>query len=549
MEGDGSAGRREGSSPTDAQQERHVALDWVLEILESISDAFYAVDATWAITYLNRHAAQLAQPLTQLEPEAVLGRNVWELVPQLVDTAFHRINIRAMAERRREGFEWFSPQLQRWYEFNLWPYASGGLLVFFRDVTERRRSSEALRLLAEAGATLAGSLDYRTTLAQLSQLLVPTLADLCIIDLLDETGSPQRVEVTFADPARSELADEIRGMVDGDWAPPHADAVRRGKSSLIPEYDETTMQRMSADSQRREIVRKSGVRSMIVVPLCVREQCIGAITLCILDNVRRYDERDLELAQELARRAALAVDNARLYRDVRAGVEARDAFLSIASHELKTPLTSLLGYAYVLETADSSTAEGIERSRRAIGVIKRQSRRLNDLIENMLDLSRLQQGQFTLTCAPTDLAQLLRRTVEEFRLTVTKHELLLTGADEPLPIVGDEVRLEQVIHNLIGNAIKYSPHGGQVKIEVSTDGAGVRVTVTDRGIGIPPQALGRLFTPFYRAGNVGDGSSGFGIGLYIVKEIVERHAGTVAVSSTVGAGSSFVVTLPLAAML
>lgn len=519
------------------------------EILESIGDAFYAVDAAWSITYLNQRAAQVAQQVAGLAPEMVIGRNLWELVPWMLGTAFHRINLQAQAERRRADFEWFSPKLQRWLEFNVCPNASGGLSVFCRDITERRRASEAVRLLAEAGATLAGSLDYSTTLAQLSQLLVPTLADVCIIDVLDESGYPRRVEVAFADPSRAALAGDIRLAVEADWAAPHAEVVRRGESILIPDFEDTVREYMAESGTRREIARAARVWSMIVVPMSVRDDTIGAITLCTTDSDRRYDGRDLELAQELARRAASAVDNARLYRDARAGVEARDAFLSIASHELKTPLTSLVGYAHVLEKADPSVPGSAERSRRAIDVIKRQSWRLNDLIDNMLDLSRLQQGQFTVTRAPADLAGVLRRAIEESRLTLNNHRLTLTGADEPLPIDGDEVRLEQVFHNLVGNAIKYSPRGGQVNVVVTPGDGDVRVAVTDRGIGIPAEALTRLFTPFFRAANVGDGSSGFGIGLYIVKEIVERHDGTISVTSKPGVGSTFVVTLPLAAML
>ncbi len=248
-----------------------------------------------------------------------------------------------------------------------------------------------------------------------------------------------------------------------------------------------------------------------------------------------HEERTALAAEQVARAEA------------EAALEVRNQFLSIASHELRTPLTPLLGYAGMLRQSMAQTAD--VRQRRLVETIERQANRLNTLIGTLLDVARLQRGQFTLEARPLDLAALTARVVDDFRLTLPGegacHTITLLGPDAALPVVGDASRLEEVLHNLLSNAVKYSPGGGMVRVRVGRQDGEAVLEVADEGIGIPAEAQARLVEPFYRAENVGPRTSGFGLGLYIVGEIVQRHGGRVEVTSTEGQGTALRVVLPL----
>ena len=227
----------------------------------------------------------------------------------------------------------------------------------------------------------------------------------------------------------------------------------------------------------------------------------------------------------------------------------RTQFLSIASHELRTPLTPLLGYARRLEA--SAARERLPEPQKLhaqLTTILRQAERLNSLVTQLLDVSRLQRGQFALERQPVDLGALVARSVEEFHQTLpiggAQHTVELARPDVPVPVFGDPARLEGVVHNMLSNAVKYSPEGGRVEVRVAQELTEVVLEVRDQGIGIPADAQAQLFEPFYRAGNVSPQSSGFGIGLYVVQEIVARHGGRIEVQSMEGAGSRFRVVLP-----
>jgi signal transduction histidine kinase len=229
-------------------------------------------------------------------------------------------------------------------------------------------------------------------------------------------------------------------------------------------------------------------------------------------------------------------------------INQRDSFFSVAAHELKTPLTALLGQAQLLQRRARRDGALDERNRRSIDVVVAQAERLSALVGDLLDISRIQQGRLTLAQEPTDLAALVRRVVDEVRPTAEGRRISDAGpAAEPLLISGDPLRLEQVLHNLISNALKYSGAGDEVAIRAERDGAWARVSVSDTGIGIPAEALPHLFERHYRAPNVTSGLiGGMGVGLYVVREIVTMHGGRVEAQSVEGEGSIFTVWLPLA---
>ena len=262
------------------------------------------------------------------------------------------------------------------------------------------------------------------------------------------------------------------------------------------------------------------------------------LLLSIVRDITERKQAEIERAELLEREHA-----ARLAAE--AAVRIRDTFLSTAAHELKTPLTVLIGNIQLLRRHLTHAASLAERDSNLLRIIADQAARLNRLIAVMLDLSRLQTGQLTVTREPMDLAALVRRVAEEVHPTLVQHTLVCALPDTPLIIAGDELHLEQVLQNLLSNAIKYSPAGGPITVQAGAQARGVYVSVADEGIGIPQASLPKLFQRFYRADNVDlQQINGMGIGLYVVRAIVELHGGQVEVASPPAGGSVFTIWLP-----
>lgn len=261
----------------------------------------------------------------------------------------------------------------------------------------------------------------------------------------------------------------------------------------------------------------------------------AALQVEVRERERAEQEREAMLVREQAARA-----------DAEAAVRLRDQFLSIASHELKTPLTALFGNIQLLQRRVDRGDGMDERGKRHLQVIAEQTTRLSRLIEALLDISRIQTGQLIIDTKEFDLSRLAQRVVQESQPTFEEHSLQVIDASGPLLIRGDELRLEQVIQNLIQNAVKYSPSGGQISIWTGEREHHACVAVSDQGIGIPPNAIPHVFDRFYRADNVSTQHiGGMGIGLYVVREIVNLHGGRVSVTSEEGVGSTFTVHFPI----
>jgi signal transduction histidine kinase len=261
---------------------------------------------------------------------------------------------------------------------------------------------------------------------------------------------------------------------------------------------------------------------------------------------RRYTQADVELAAEVARRLAQALVSARLYRQAQEAVAERDRLFTVATHDLRNALTGLLGQAQLLQRR--AERDGLsEQNRRAARTIAEQAARLDRMISSLLDLSRMREGQLRIDRSEVEVCALVERLVAALQPTLSQHTLALSRPAEPLAVLGDMVRLEQVVQNLLSNAIKYSPAGGPVAVEITREGGAVALAVSDRGIGVPAAAVPRLFERFFRAENAtAQAATSMGVGLYVVKEIVELHGGTVAVETAEGHGSRFTVRLPLA---
>jgi PAS domain S-box-containing protein len=331
---------------------------------------------------------------------------------------------------------------------------------------------------------------------------------------------------------------------------PLADAVREEKLVLLESPEAVA----SYYPQLALLAERTGNHSLAAIPLSVHGHTLGVLVLSFA-TVQSFPAQDHAFLLTLGRQCALALERAHLYEaERRARAEAqealqiRNAFLSTASHELKTPLTSLLGNAQLLQRREVDEGSPSPREQRRIAVIIDQATRLNKLISTLLDVSHMGSGRLSIERVSLDLNALIGRIVADLQPTLTQHTLVLRSSPEPLKIEGDALRLEQVVHNLLQNAIKYSPSGGPVIVQLEQRGQMACVAVIDQGIGIAAEELPHLFERFYRGTNLDtSGIKGLGVGLYVVKEIVTAHGGTVTVESTKGEGSTFTVCLPLSA--
>ncbi|HLL55846.1 MAG TPA: GAF domain-containing protein, partial [Myxococcaceae bacterium] len=400
-----------------------------------------------------------------------------------------------------------------------------------------RRARERLALLASASEQLAASLEYETTLQTVAGLGVPALADFCFLDVRDSEGEVRRVARAASERKQALLAGTR-------WA--HSDhpelnlcALSSGKTALHPEIDDAWRRKVAGGPEHLALLQQLELRSMLSVPLRSNGRLLGALTLCYGESERHHTEEDVQLAEELARRAAAGVENARLFQQSQQAIRLRDDFLSIAGHELNTPLTSLK------LQVDSLRARPHEpdQAKRKLEKASQQISRLAKLVSALLDVSRITGGRLKLEPQPMDLGHTVRevanRLAEELNRSGSE---LRVHADEGVVGNWDSFRMDQVVTNLLSNAIKYG-QGRGIEVSVKAEPDKATLVVKDGGIGIAPEAQPRLFQRFARA--VSDRHyGGFGLGLWIVKQVVEAHGGDIKVQSQPGDGSTFVVQLP-----
>jgi PAS domain S-box-containing protein len=420
-------------------------------------------------------------------------------------------------------------------------HASGRVQCLFvlADISESKRGQDAQRFLAKAGGLLASSLEYEATLERVAHLAVPTYAEGCYVYLLGEGGSVRCVATAHAGSAPVELPRELGSLPQG------ASAVSRVITSGQPELRTHLSVNPEMPIPSEGLLPCELAQSYICVPLLVRGQVIGALSF--ITSERNYDAQDLALGQELARAAALAIDNARLYREAQHAIRLREEFLSIASHELKTPITALQLQVQSLLTGLARSPEGPtpERLRRALETVERQVNRQTQLVNDLLDVSRISAGRLELHPEAVHLSSLAREIAERFEPELTRTGSTLTLDLSPEAIgFWDRLRLDQVMTNLLSNAVKYG-RGNPIHLRTEVVGNRVRLAVKDEGIGIAAESLSRLFNRFERAVSERN-FGGFGLGLWIARQIVEAMGGRIYVESTLGVGSTFTVELPRA---
>ncbi len=428
--------------------------------------------------------------------------------------------------------------------------ASGAIIgasKIARNISEQKRASQRAAFLVEAGAVLAGSLEYLTTLKTLANLAVPSIADWCAVDILTEERKVERLAVAHVDPAKIDLARTIRSRYEDPSSPfSAASVVRTGTPVMVKEIsDDMIVAAAGGDEERIALIRSLGLRSYIVVPLTTRGRTLGALTLATAESGRLYTDDDFRFAQDVAYRAALAVDNARAYNDAQAANRLKDEFLATLSHELRTPLNAVLGYTRLLQSGMLTP----DKHTRAVQIVERNATSLTQIIEDILDVSRIISGKIRLNIQPVDLPTVVSNAVETMMPAAEAKQIRVQTVLDPraTPISGDPDRLQQIMWNLVSNAVKFTPKKGVVQVRLERVNSHVEIVVSDTGIGISPDFLPHIFERFRQAdsGTTRE-HAGIGLGLAIVRHLVELHGGTIDVASGGrDKGSTFRVSLPV----
>ncbi|XXX82645.1 ATP-binding sensor histidine kinase [Sorangium sp. So ce134] len=414
--------------------------------------------------------------------------------------------------------------------------------------TAAEAAEQRAAFLAEAGDILSGSLDYGETLSRIARLSVRSFCDWCVIDLVDG-GEARRTSWAHRDRAKEPLFEELRRRYPPRRDSPHpaARVLRDGSPVLVPELSDEVLRRYCEDDGHMSLIRELGTRSSITVPLVARAQTIGMLSVVSSVPERRFGDADLELTQELARRTAIAIDNARLYGAAQQAIRVRDEFLTVATHELNTPMTSLTLTLEAMDRALQSGRSGEPQAiGRQVGRALRQAARLTRLSNQLLDVSQLNTARLSLEIAEVDLGAVAREVIARFELDLARAGCPVSLRDGGRSIVGrwDRSRIDQIVTHLLANAIKFGA-GKPVEICVGEEAGTARLAVMDHGIGIDPARKEQIFGIFERA--VSDRHyGGLGLGLYISRRIAEAHGGSIRVQSAPGAGAAFIVELPRA---
>ncbi|HUH13167.1 MAG TPA: ATP-binding protein [Longimicrobiales bacterium] len=515
------------------------------------SEAIISIDEEERIIFFNEGAERIfGWPASE-----VLGRPLDILLParyrevhhlHLGEFASSKVSARRMGERRaisgvrRSGVEFPA-------EASISKLDLDGRRIYtvvLRDVTDRRRAEEAQRFLARAGALLASSLDYEATLSSVARLAVSSLADWCVVYIREEGGPTRRLEVAHADPAKEALVRELKRFpLTGGGPTPARLAMETGEAQLVPDVSEELIRQMGQDHVHERLLRELGMASLVVAPLVGSAGTVGALGFYSASPARRYDEDDLALAEELARRAALAVENARLYQEARQAIKARDEVLSVVSHDVGNPLAAIFVGTRLLRrmlTARDETDPALG----PVEMLRKSAEQIQRLISDLMEIQRIESGHLGLERRSQPPERLLERAMELMAPLAEEKGVRLEVDAEPAlrPVLADRDRMLQVFSNLIGNALKFTPEGGRVRASARSGDGEVVFEVEDTGCGIAREELPHIFERFYQVGR--KSRQGAGLGLAITKGIVEGHGGTISVASEPDVGTTFTFTIP-----
>jgi PAS domain S-box-containing protein len=448
-----------------------------------------------------------------------------------------------LLDRRRKSYRWHlirtvavqdgAGRVARWFGAST-------------DIDVQKRAEESSRYLAEASAALAGIVDYESTLQNVANLAVPYFADWSAVDVANDDGSLRRLAIAHRNPDKIRLVNDLAREYPPDPNSPGgvAGVVRTRKPEIISDITDEMLVQGAKDERHLSLIRSLGLKSYICVPLVVSGNSLGALTFATAESGRRYTDGDLALAMELANRAAVAIENTQLYQSLRDADRRKDEFLATLAHELRNPLAPIRNSLQILKLPriDAGT---IKRSHE---MMERQVHHLVRLVDDLLDVSRVMRNKIELRKESVELAAVVARAVETVQplIEAQGHELSVVMPPESLSLEADPVRLAQVFGNLLTNAAKYTEAKGRIQITARQEGDKAVLRVKDTGIGIAPDVLPHVFDLFVQVDHAATRSQGgLGIGLTLVKNLVEMHGGTVAAHSDgLGKGCEFTVRLP-----
>jgi PAS domain S-box-containing protein len=523
--------------------------DILAEIVEIASDAVICMDATQHITFFNKGA----EAIFGWTREEIIGQRIEILIPgryqgnharQVEEFGRSKVKARRMGERReiagiRKGGEEFPA------EAAISQVQQGNDVVYtvaLRDVTVRRRFEQRQKFLAEAGEKLASAFGSSETLTKVARLAVPTIADGCILE--------NRVGNGFLAGASAHVNPEIEELLDeiceaGVRIPPkdHPLTEILNSSSLVLLQSDAASRLLatSANPAYLKAMKAMNPESAVFLPLVAREQLIGALTLFRAKG--SFDRDDVGFAEDLARLAALALDNARLHDTVRASLRARDEMVGVVSHDLRNPVAAVKMLSRMMLLAPEA---GGANPRENLELIAQAAEQMDALIRDLLDVNRLDGGKLVISPVPVDPSDLVTDSLQTLRPLVEEKIISLDLEIEPsLPkVMADRERIQQALSNLVGNAIKFSPAGSKIVVGARGESEDVIISVLDRGRGIAAEHLPRVFDRYWQSSRTD--RQGAGLGLAIAKGIVEAHGGRIWIESNPEEGTTASFSLPLA---
>jgi len=511
-------------------------------ILETALEGIFTCDERGRIQRVNSAAGRIFGH----DPAELIGRNV----RRLLDPPYRReLGRRLLSpEGPGPGREW--EVRGRHKDGHVFPLElsvgeirlpQGRLFVgTVRDITGRKRAEEVQALFVETGTLLAQSLDVPTTLKSLARVVVTHLSDYCTVDLLDGAGKLQRLQVAARDEERLALLNRGRSWPHSlKEDSPLTRALREQQAEFIYPVTSAWLDGMAENPEHRALLEALGTQAVALIPLRARGHLLGLISFGWVRSPGTRVSEDLEVVQGVADRAAVAIDNARLYQEAQDAVRMREDVVAIVSHDLRNPLNAISLSASALVRRGDVDERTIKSAQRISAAAERASR----LIRDMLDFTQARVGGIPIQRAPLDFHEHVRRVVDEVRMAWPGRFVHVYVEGEGRGS-WDEGRLAQVVTNLVGNALQHSPSGAPVRVFAGASSQDVTLEVHNEGPPISSEVLPTLFEPYRRGAEAGERGGSLGLGLFITRQIILGHGGTLSVRSLDGEGTTFTVRLP-----